>query len=33
VRKVKMDEILKSWENPMRKPYMSKVTVNIGLGE
>ena len=28
-----MDEILKNWENPMRKPYMSKVTVNIGVGE
>ena len=28
-----MDEILKNWENPMRKPYMSKVTVNVGVGE
>lgn len=28
-----MEEILKNWENPMRKPYLSKVTVNIGVGE
>ena len=28
-----MEEILKNWENPMRKPYLSKVTVNMGVGE
>ena len=28
-----MEEIQKKWENPMRKPYLSKVTVNIGVGE
>ncbi|MBP6932768.1 MAG: 50S ribosomal protein L5 [Candidatus Methanofastidiosum sp.] len=33
MRLVKMEEIQKKWENPMRKPYLSKVTVNIGVGE
>ncbi len=28
-----MEDIQKNWENPMKKPYLSKVTVNIGVGE
>ena len=33
MRLVKMEEIQKKWENTMKKPYLSKVTVNIGGGE
>ncbi|MCX8196450.1 MAG: 50S ribosomal protein L5 [Acidilobaceae archaeon] len=27
------EQILKSWENPMRKPRIVKVTLNIGVGQ
>lgn len=28
----KLEEILEAWKNPMRKPRISKVTVNIAIG-